>query len=236
MSALTERLQGRRRARLELLRAARARHKARPTKASRALLDLRKQQVAEIERSIARHTGVDPVALRFVCPHLTPERAREIAAGLTKAFDAFQMNTPMVAAGAVAQMAHESDGFRVSSEYASGAAYEGRMDLGNTRKGDGKKFKGRGRIMITGRANYTSVSKALGIDCVENPGFLAQSPWSEVASAWWWDKNGCTPLAKKGYRGFTALTRRINGGTTGLSDRLRYYRRARKVKDLLARA
>lgn len=214
--------------------AARARHKASPTPKSRALLELRKKQVSEAQRVILRHEeGVDPVALRYVVPHLTQKQAEKIAGGLTEAFKSFAINTPLRAAAAVAQMAHESDGFRVSEEYASGQAYEGRKDLGNTQPGDGKRFKGRGRIMVTGRGNYAAVSKAMGVDFVRHPERLGVSPWSEVSSAWWWSSHGCNQLADGGYKKFTALTRRINGGTTGLADRLRYYRRARKVASRL---
>jgi predicted chitinase len=68
---------------------------------------------------------------------------------------------------------HESDRFRTLTEYASGAAYEGRKDLGNTQAGDGKRFKGRGLVQITGRRNYTDWSKRLGVDIVAKPELAA---------------------------------------------------------------
>lgn len=173
--------------------------------------------------------SVNPDALRRVCPNLSPGDARRVAAGLTAAFRRFGIGTPRRAAAAVAQFAHESDAFRTSTEYGSGAAYEGRRDLGNTLPGDGIRFKGRGRIMITGRANYGAVSRALGVDLLSSPDRLAQPPLSELGSAWWWHEHGCNALADQGWRGFVALTRRINGGTNGLASRTVYYRRARRV-------
>lgn len=62
----------------------------------------------------------------------------------------------------VSQMCHESGGFRWSQELASGAAYEWRSDLGNTQKGDGKKFKGGGWLQTTGRYNYSRLAKSVG--------------------------------------------------------------------------
>lgn len=70
---------------------------------------------------------------------------------------------------------HESDAFRTLNEYASGKAYEGRRDLGNTVKGDGVRFKGRGYVQITGRRNYSDWSKRLGVDLIGNPA-LASDP------------------------------------------------------------
>ena len=69
---------------------------------------------------------------------------------------------------------HESDRFRTMEEYASGAAYEGRKTLGNTQPGDGKRFKGRGFVQITGRRNYTDWAKRLGVDLVGNPALAAR--------------------------------------------------------------
>lgn len=170
---------------------------------------------------------IDAAALRTVCPWLSRSQAKSIAAGLGEGFKKYEITSPKRAAAAVAQFAHESAGFRASTEFASGAAYEGRKDLGNIHPGDGVKFKGRGRIMITGRTNYTAVSKAFGKDFVSNPTLLAQSPWADMASCWWWKNHGCNELADSG--DFVALTRRINGGTNGLADRQQYHAKAKKV-------
>lgn len=170
---------------------------------------------------------LDAEALRHVCPNLTAKDATQIAAGLGEAFHKYDITTERRAAMAVAQWAHECDRFRTATEYASGAAYEGRNDLGNTRAGDGRRFKGRGRIMITGRANYAKVAEALGIDCVNNPSLLAQCPHSELASGHWWHSSGCNGFCDKD--DFRGLTRRINGGLNGLDDRQALYSRARAV-------
>jgi predicted chitinase len=166
-------------------------------------------------------------SLRYVCPNLSRKDAKRIAAGLALAFERYDVTTRRRAAAAVAQMAHESDRFRASTEYADGRAYEGRRDLGNVRPGDGPRFRGRGRIMITGRANYAAVSKAFGEDFTAHPERLAQSPLSELVSCWWWKTHGCNELADSG--DFVALTRRINGGTNGLSDRIELHHRAKRV-------
>jgi putative chitinase len=170
-------------------------------------------------------------SIRFVCPHLTPSQARRIADALGPAFYEFQITNRRRAAAAVAQFAHESAGFRTTTEYASGAAYEWRADLGNTRPGDGKRFRGRGFIQITGRANYREVSRALRHDFIARPHDLALPKWAAKASCWWWRAHGCNQLADR--RDFTALTRRINGGTNGLADRQRLHRRARIVSQFL---
>ncbi len=73
----------------------------------------------------------------------------------------------------LAQLAHETGNFRYMEEIASGAAYEGRKDLGNTQAGDGKRFKGRGPIQLTGRANHRKYGQQLGIDFENNPEIVA---------------------------------------------------------------
>lgn len=174
-----------------------------------------------------RDWTLDPEALRHVCPNLTGKDATPIAAGLGAAFRRFDITTERRAAMAVAQWAHESDRFRTATEYASGDGYEGRLDLGNTQRGDGRRFKGRGRIMITGRANYSAIAKALGVDCLDHPEILAECPHSELASGHWWHAHGCNAFCDD--NDFRGLTRRINGGFNGLADREALYARAKPV-------
>src|SRR5918999_1453277 len=180
---------------------------------------------------MSAHT-ISADALRHVCPNLSQADAVRIAAGLGEAFHRYGIDNERRAAMAVAQWAHESDRFKTSQEYASGSAYEGRRDLGNTHSGDGVRFKGRGRIMVTGRTNYAAMGKALGLDLIAHPELLAQSPQSELASGQWWKDHGCNEICDRD--DFVGLTRRINGGVNGLADRQALYARAREVaRDLV---
>lgn len=117
----------------------------------------------------------------------------------------------------IAQLAHESGNFKYMEEIASGAAYEGRKDLGNTHVGDGMRFKGRGPIQLTGRANYRRYGQALGIDFENNPKIVALPSIGMLVACKYWADNGLNELADKG--DFLAITKRINGGTNGLQDR-----------------
>ena len=91
----------------------------------------------------------------------------------------------------IAQITHESASFRYTEELASGEAYEDRHDLGNIYPGDGKRFKGRGLIQLTGRANYEAYSDDTGIDYVSQPKLLAKDPRVAVdVACWFWKKNG----------------------------------------------
>src|SRR3954454_19258916 len=138
---------------------------------------------------------VDPVALKHVCPNLDDRQASDIARGLGEAFHRYGIDNERRAAMAVAQWAEESDHFKTSEEYASGSAYEGRRDLGNTHPGDGVRFKGRGRIMITGRLNYTAMAHVLELDLVAHPELLGQPPHSELASGQWWHDHECNTFS-----------------------------------------
>jgi putative chitinase len=170
-------------------------------------------------------------SVRYVCPHLTRAQARVIADAAGPAFIACNINTAKRAAAAVAQMAQETDGFRTFAEYASGSAYEYRRDLGNFRRGDGRNYRGRGSIMCTGRFNYAAMSRRFHHDFIKHPADMAKPGWALKVGAAWWQANGCNQLADSG--DFVALTRRINGGTTGLADRQAYHRRARRVSRFL---
>ena len=126
----------------------------------------------------------------------------------------------------MAQMAHESDQFKAMEEYASGAAYEGRKDLGNTQSGDGKRFKGRGYIQLTGRANYKTFGKKMGIDLENNPTRASEPPIaSKVALSYWFQR--VKPRVKD-FEDTKRVTKLINGGQNGLADRIK---KLNKYKD-----
>ena len=113
-------------------------------------------------------------------------------------------------------------------EFASGKAYEGRKDLGNTQKGDGVRYKGRGPIQVTGRDAYKQCGAALGVDLVSNPKLLLEPQYGFMGSAWVfgsWKK--CNPLADKD--NVLAISKKINGGTNGLADRKKKLATTKKV-------
>lgn len=136
----------------------------------------------------------------------------------------------------LAQMDHESAGFKKLEEMASGKKYEGRKDLGNTQKGDGERFKGRGFIQLTGRANYKKYGELLGLDLENNPE-LASNPEiaSKIAVAYWQDK--VRPNVSD-FNDVEKVTRIINGGLNGLEDRKKRYskysRENQNIASLLA--
>ncbi|ODN71193.1 peptidoglycan-binding protein [Methylobrevis pamukkalensis] len=133
--------------------------------------------------------------------------------------------TYLRAAHFIAQIAHESDGFSTTEEYASGAAYEGRADLGNTEPGDGKRFKGRGLIQLTGRYNYGVYGALLGLPLLAQPELAADPVISLRIAIAYWQRNTLSPLADAD--NLVAITKRINGGTNGLADRRAYLAKAK---------
>lgn len=117
----------------------------------------------------------------------------------------------------MAQLMHESANFRYMEEIASGAAYENRADLGNVQPGDGVRFKGRGPIQITGRANYRKFGRQIGIDIENHPEIAAvPSVGLMLACAYWCDRE---LNAKADADDVVGITKAINGGTNGLADR-----------------
>lgn len=124
----------------------------------------------------------------------------------------------------IGQCCEESDSFCTTEEYASGAAYEGRKDLGNTHKGDGRRFKGRGLFMVTGRANYLHYGVLLGLDLVGEPELAADPVTSLRLAGAYWKEKGCSPLADSD--DIVSITRKINGGLNGLDLRRTFVGRA----------
>jgi len=171
--------------------------------------------------------GLSPADLMAIVPTLSMAEATEIAPYLDSAMAEASINTPLRQAAFIAQIAHESMGFKAMEELASGDAYEGRTDLGNTQEGDGRRFKGRGFIQLTGRANYTQCGKDLGLDLVGQPELAAQLSNAARVAAWFWTTRDLNTLADSG--AFDKITQRINGGQNGAAERREYYARAKQV-------
>lgn len=188
-------------------------------------------------------------SLRYVTG-LPADRARELAPILAAGMILADATSRDRAAALIAQWAHESDRFRTRREYASGAAYEGRTDLGNHRKGDGVRYAGGGWIQLTGRTNYARATRWVDDrwgtitrlfpwirrkappDFTREPSLVRDfDTWATVTSALWWRQNGCNAYADR--HDFIGLTRRINGGTNGLADRQALHKRARRVSRYL---
>ena len=141
------------------------------------------------------------------------------------------------AAMMMAQVGHESGGLRYMEEIASGAAYEGRADLGNTQPGDGKRFKGHGPIQITGRANHTSVSLwafarklvPTASYFIDHPEELAGDLYGFLGVVWYWTVARPKLNAYADAADIVSATKAVNGGTNGLADRVTRWTRARDM-------
>ncbi|CAB4174595.1 Glycoside hydrolase, family 19, catalytic [uncultured Caudovirales phage] len=125
----------------------------------------------------------------------------------------------------LAQCAHESGAWKYKLEIASGKAYEGRKDLGNTQAGDGVRFKGRGYIQLTGRANYGVFSQFIGEDCVSQPELVA-TKYPLASAAFFFNRNKLWAICDQGATDevITKVSKRVNGGTNGLADRLKKFK------------
>jgi putative chitinase len=162
----------------------------------------------------------------------------------------YEINTPKRLAHFLSQCGHESGGFKVFSENLNYSAeglvkifgkyfkaetaaayarkperiankvYANRMANGNEESGDGWKFRGRGLIQLTGRANYTAYDKAVPENVLENPDLVA-GVLALDSAGWFWNTNGLNKISDAG--DVTAVTKRVNGGTHGLVDRQKRY-------------
>lgn len=177
---------------------------------------------------------VSPQQLRSIMPGVKdPEK---MAPALNKTMQRLGMTSKQEKAAFIAQLAVESGQFKWFEELASGQAYNGRSDLGNTQPGDGPRFKGRGPIQLTGRANYTRFqawlqSKFPGLfpNVVQNPQAVSQNPeLGFLAAAFYWEtRGGLRQAAQAGQ--IDRVSRLVNGGTNGINERRNYYQRAMQV-------
>jgi putative chitinase len=177
---------------------------------------------------------------------------------LNDTFAKYGINTPTRQAAFIGQCQHESNNFKTLEEnlhysaqslmrvwpsrfdqatadkYAdnpemiANKVYGGRADLGNTQDGDGWKFHGRGVIQLTGRSNYQVCGDALGQPFTSQPELLLEPEWACMSAGWYWNKKGLNALAEA--EDWTTMTKRINGGTLGLDDRIN---RIHKAMDIL---
>lgn len=171
--------------------------------------------------------------------------AEKFMNAINETCERYGINTPIRQLCFLAQVGHESGGLFYTEELASGQAYEGRKGLGNTAPGDGVRFKGRGLIQITGRANYKSLSDALGVDFVKTPTLLGgknvkfcnpeQLRNAALSAGWYWNSRKLNAIADRidiekpidegdNLEAYKDLTRKINGGLNGLADRLNRYK------------
>lgn len=176
--------------------------------------------------------------LSAILPGTSDTLRRRYLYPLNEAMKAYQINTPHRIAAFLAQIAHESGGFRYVKELADGSAYEYRKDLGNLANEalfiahslgttTGRFYKGRGLIQITGFYNYKACGKALNLDLIYNPELLQLPKYAALSAAWFWETHGCNELADMQL--FKKITKRINGGYNGYLDRLNHYERACKI-------
>ena len=156
----------------------------------------------------------------------TQANAELYAGPLSQAREQFGINTSRRLAAFLAQIGHESVSLAYVREIASGEAYEGRRDLGNTQPGDGRRFRGHGLIQITGRSNHAAARDRLLTelgaqvpDFEADPEALMLPRWACLSAAEFWARHGCNELADGG--DFDAITQRINGGQNGRDDRRR---------------
>lgn len=170
----------------------------------------------------------------------------------------YDINTVPRMAAFLAQTAHESGGYKaikenlnyraetlmkvwpryfpnmeIANQYAhkqeaiANRAYGGRMGNGPEASGDGFKYCGRGLIQLTGKDNYTSFAESIETPVEEIPEFLGTFEGAVQSACWFWENNNLNQFADSG--DMLTLTKRINGGTLGLDDRIKHYNHAMHI-------
>ena len=165
--------------------------------------------------------------LRKLCPSSKQDIIDGVALYLNQYAKDYDLINDLRMCHFLAQAAHESAHFMKLDEYASGLAYEGRDDLGNNQPGDGVRYKGRGIFQLTGRANYITYGKKLGLDLVNHPEIASTPEVSVRVALEYWKNKNLNALADAD--DIVSITRRINGGTNGLDDRKAYLAKITKL-------
>jgi putative chitinase len=180
---------------------------------------------------------------------LTPVKAEEWIDAINETCDRFDISTPERQACFLGQCAHESGGFSALQENLNykqeglcrvwpkrfptiedaepyhkqpqkiaNKVYASRMGNGDEGSGEGWKYRGRGLIQLTGKDNYRACGEALGVDLLANPDLVATPQYAALSAGWFWDKNRLNSYADK--NDMQGLTKKINGGTHGIEDRI----------------
>lgn len=189
----------------------------------------------------AKVAGLTPAVLAQIMDNrVAMDRYVALAPQLIAAFHLAECTTLLRRRHFVAQLGHESGGLKYQREIASGAAYEGRADLGNTQPGDGVRYAGRDFIQVTGRSNYTRLSAwaysrgqvPTPTFFVDNPDALATDRYAFLGCVWYWTQaRNMNAIADTD--DIVAVTKAVNGGTNGLEDRKAFYARAVAAGDNL---
>jgi putative chitinase len=166
--------------------------------------------------------------LQKIMPHC--KVSTQVLPTLNETMREFEINNRLRAAAFLATLAVESGEYRYNEELASGSAYEGRTDLGNTHPGDGPRFKGHGRIQLTGRDVHKACGDYFGVDLIANPKLAAEEPLATKSAGWFWVhyKTQMNELADQG--DFLKTQIKVNGRNkkTGLPngwpERQNYYK------------
>jgi putative chitinase len=177
---------------------------------------------------------------------------------LNETFNRFGINTPNQQAAFIGQCGHECGNFRILEENLNyraetlcklwpkrfptlefakqyerqprkiaNSVYSNRMGNRDEASGDGFRFRGRGCIQLTGHSSYFHAGKALGVDFVMQPELVASPKYAALTAGWFWSTHGCNEIAERG--DWTQLTKKINGGTIGLDDRIKHTNHALEV-------
>ncbi len=175
---------------------------------------------------------VDGDFILEVAPRFSGAKAQaqaEIVGAISGEFasilNSYEINTYLRIAHFMGQVTHECAGFRTTEEFASGSAYNGRADLGNTEPGDGPRYKGRGLLQLTGRFNYRQMGQILNLPLEDTPEMAGDPLISLKIACEYWKSRDINTRADGD--DLIRVTRLVNGGTNGLDDRRNYYRKAK---------
>jgi putative chitinase len=177
--------------------------------------------------------------------------------GLNATFQKFDISSPLRQASFIGQCSHECGNFKILEEnlnyraealqklwpkrfdavkaqtcarnpkLIANTVYSNRMGNRDEASGDGYRFRGRGCIQLTGHANYYHAGQALGIDFVMEPDLVATPMYASLTAGWFWDVQKLNRFADT--RDYIGMTKKINGGTIGLNDRIKHITHALEV-------